>query len=81
MFLFCLQYLVTGPIEAVKALKGRETPVIRDLDGSYYLRQERDGLLMGPYEGQDKMKMCDDWYDNGVPPGMLRHDKPIAQFV
>src|SRR3954452_12971632 len=25
-------------------------PLLRDPDTSYYLRQERDGLLLGPYE-------------------------------
>ena len=43
------QYLVTKSIPAVQALK-REIPVLRDLEGSYYLRMERDGLLIGPYE-------------------------------
>lgn len=59
---------MTGSIEAVKALD-RELPVLRDLTGSYYMRQERNGLLFGPYEHESKMKLCDDWYTNGVPPG------------
>ncbi|XP_068952407.1 dimethylglycine dehydrogenase, mitochondrial isoform X1 [Petaurus breviceps papuanus] len=62
------QYLVTATIPEVKALK-RELPVLRDLEGSYYLRQERDGLLLGPYENQEKMKVQDSWVTNGVPPG------------
>ena len=62
------QYMTTAPIPEVAALR-RETPVVRDLEGSYYLRQERGGLLMGSYEHQDKMKLCEDWYDNGPPPG------------
>ena len=37
--------------------------------GSYYLRQERDGLLYGPYEPPHKMQLCDDWYANGPPQG------------
>ena len=37
--------------------------------GSYYLRQERQGLLVGPYEGADKMQLCEDWYDSGPPQG------------
>ena len=43
------QYLVTEPIPA---LQGREQhlPLLRDPDSSYYLRQEKDGLLLGPYE-------------------------------
>ena len=43
------QYVVTKSVPEVQALK-REFPVLRDLDGSYYLRQERDGILVGPYE-------------------------------
>src|SRR6218665_1484615 len=65
------QYLVTSSIPEVQRLKA-ELPVIRDLDGSYYLRQEKDGLLMGPYEHQDKMVLCDKWYTDGVPPGIGR---------
>jgi len=60
--------MITSSLPAVQALT-KEVPVIRDLDGSYYLRQERDGLLMGPYEHQDKMVLNQDWYDKGVPPG------------
>ncbi|MBZ3875432.1 Dimethylglycine dehydrogenase, mitochondrial [Sciurus carolinensis] len=62
------QYVVTSTIPEVKALK-RELPVLRDLEGSYYLRQERDGLLFGPYESQEKMKVQDSWVTSGVPPG------------
>uniref|UniRef100_A0A8D2BQJ2 Dimethylglycine dehydrogenase, mitochondrial n=1 Tax=Sus scrofa TaxID=9823 RepID=A0A8D2BQJ2_PIG len=62
------QYVVTSTIPEVKALK-RELPVLRDLEGSYYLRQERDGLLFGPYESQEKMKLQDSWVTSGVPPG------------
>lgn len=62
------QYVVTKSLPEVQALK-KEIPVIRDLEGSYYLRMERDGLLFGPYEEAEKMEMCEDWYLNGVPPG------------
>ncbi len=43
------QYLVTGRIEAV-ASRVQELPIIRDPGESWYVRQERDGLLVGPYE-------------------------------
>ncbi len=45
------QYLVT---EAIEALQSREDtlPLLRDPDTSYYLRQEGNGLLLGPYEWQ-----------------------------
>uniref|UniRef100_A0A667XCQ3 Dimethylglycine dehydrogenase n=1 Tax=Myripristis murdjan TaxID=586833 RepID=A0A667XCQ3_9TELE len=62
------QYVVTSTLPEVKALK-RELAVIRDLEGSYYLRQERDGLLFGPYEKMEKMVLQDSWVRDGVPPG------------
>ncbi|KAI1905233.1 hypothetical protein AGOR_G00014010 [Albula goreensis] len=62
------QYVVTATVPEVKALK-TELPVIRDLEGSYYLRQERDGLLFGPYEKEEKMMLQDSWVRDGVPPG------------
>ena len=40
------QYLVTKTVPEVKALN-REFPVLRHLEGSFYCRQERDGLLIG----------------------------------
>lgn len=55
------QYLVTSTVPEVAALE-HEVPVIRDLEGSYYCRQERKGLLVGPYEHPDKMRLQDEWY-------------------
>ena len=43
------QYLVTEPLPAVEALE-HELPMIRDVDGQFYLRQEGQGLLLGPWE-------------------------------
>lgn len=43
------QYLVTEAIPALEA-HGRPLPLVRDPDVSWYLRQERAGLLLGPYE-------------------------------
>ena len=54
------QYVVTTTIPEVKELK-REIPVVRDLEGSYYLRMERDGLLFGPYEEGPKMRLQEEW--------------------
>ena len=31
-------------------------------------RQERDGLLIGPYESQESMVQMEDWARAGVPP-------------
>ena len=43
------QYLVS---ESIPELTNRDEklPLLRDPDSSYYLRQEKDGLLLGPYE-------------------------------
>lgn len=54
------QYLVTSSVPEVQQLK-REIPVLRHLEGSFYLRQERDGLLIGPYESVESCKACEDW--------------------
>ncbi len=43
------QYLVTEAMPSVEAL-GYELPMIRDTDSQYYLRQEGQGLLLGPWE-------------------------------
>jgi dimethylglycine dehydrogenase len=46
------QYAITEtlPQLAGKLGDGERLPVLRDLAGSSYIRQERDGLLVGPYE-------------------------------
>lgn len=56
------QYLVT---ERIKAVAERETelPMIRDPDESWYVRQERDGLILGPYEKDAQI-----WSPDRVPP-------------
>lgn len=43
------QYLITEPIPELAA-RDTTLPILRDPDSSYYLRQEKDGLLLGPYE-------------------------------
>ncbi|RLO09281.1 hypothetical protein DYB28_001830, partial [Aphanomyces astaci] len=66
------QYVITNSIAQVAARGNDELPVIRDLEASYYLRQERTGMLVGPYEavsmGTD-MKVRTDWQSDGVPRG------------
>ncbi len=47
------QYLVTDRIKAVANLD-RELPIIRDPEESWYVRQERDGMIIGPYEKDGK---------------------------
>jgi len=48
------QYLITEPLEAMKACDV-EMPVIRDPRSSCYYRREIDGLLIGPYETRDSI--------------------------
>lgn len=55
------QYLVTDDIAELRAREAK-LPLLRDPEDSYYLRQERDGLLLGPYEWAAKSEWAD-----GVP--------------
>ena len=57
------QYLVTEAIPEIAAL-GRELPLLREPDVSYYLRQEAQGLLLGPYERDARP-----FGVGGIPPG------------
>ena len=45
------QYLVTQDLPELSAV-GSRLPLLRDPDSSYYLRQERGGFILGPYEWQ-----------------------------
>ena len=45
------QYLVTEDVPELEA-RAERLPLLRDPDSSYYLRQERDGFILGPYEWQ-----------------------------
>lgn len=47
------QYFLTEPIAELEAWtkeKGHKVPLLRDVDTSYYLRQDKNGLNLGPYE-------------------------------
>ncbi len=47
------QYFLTDEIPEVAAWtkeQGHKLPIIRDVDISYYLRQDKNGLNLGPYE-------------------------------
>ena len=74
------QYLVTKSVPEVQALD-KEIPVLRHLEGSFYLRQERDGLLIGPYESQSAMVQMEAWTRQGELEGgrnsLLLDAKPI----
>ncbi len=56
------QYLLTEQIpelEEYSARTGRKLPLLRDVDSSYYLRQEKNGLNLGPYERNCKAHWVD----------------------
>ena len=55
------QYLVTEDVPELKD-RSEHLPLLRDPDTSYYLRQERDGFILGPYE----WKATPMWLD-GMP--------------
>ena len=55
------QYLVTEDIPELLQ-RSERVPLLRDPDVSYYLRQERSGLILGPYEHQATAM----WLD-GIP--------------
>ncbi len=53
MMVMSHQYILFEEHEAVKALsaeRGHKLPLLRDVDTSYYLRQEKNGFNLGPYE-------------------------------
>lgn len=56
-------YAVTEPIDTLKELRARgvRVPVLRDLAGSCYLRQEQDGILVGPYEKLPSEAVHTEW--------------------
>jgi len=59
------QFIVTGPIKELVEYNRADNPemaVLRESDASYYMRQEADGLILGPYE---KGAPC--WALDGVP--------------
>ncbi|GIT93047.1 dimethylglycine dehydrogenase [Jannaschia pagri] len=60
------QYLLTEPIPEIEAWSkehGGKLPMVRDPDISYYLRQEKTGLNLGPYE-----RNCQSVWTNGDMP-------------
>ena len=59
------QYIVTDEIPEIVAWRAAgnpEHPVLRDADAQWYMREERGGLILGPYE-----KGAPAWAVHGVP--------------
>ena len=60
------QYLVTAAVPEIAertAAREPELPMIRDPEESWYVRQERDGFIVGPYEADGRP-----WGVDGIPP-------------
>jgi dimethylglycine dehydrogenase len=55
------QYLVTDDLPELVAAH-REMPVVRDVEASFYCREEAGGLVVGPYEPEPKS-----WAADGIP--------------
>ena len=66
------QYAITETLPALKGLvgDGERVPVLRDLAGSSYIRQERDGMLIGPYE--EEVHLHTEWPEG--PPARFAFD-------
>jgi len=57
------QYMLTDEIPQIEAWSretGRKLPLLRDVDTSYYLRQEKHGYNLGPYERECRAHWCGD---------------------
>ncbi|MBT0956664.1 FAD-dependent oxidoreductase [Alphaproteobacteria bacterium KMM 3653] len=58
MMVMSHQYMLTDEIPEIEAWSnennGNKLPLLRDVDSSYYLRQEKHGLNLGPYERNGK---------------------------
>jgi len=53
MMVMSHQYILFDEIEEIATFSqktGKHLPLLRDVDASYYLRQEKNGLNLGPYE-------------------------------
>jgi len=67
------QYLVTESMAPVQALE-KELPVVRDPYASCYYRQERDGIIVGPYETSGAQPWALDGVDWGFDMELLPPD-------
>ncbi len=71
------QYIVYDQSAELKAYRqggGRELAVLRESDKSYYLREERLGWILGPYEKGAPARFADgvpDWFGRSLFPGDL----------
>ncbi len=71
------QYIVydeSPELKAYRAAGGRELAVLRESDKSYYLREERMGWILGPYEAGAPARFADgvpEWFGKSLFEGDL----------
>jgi dimethylglycine dehydrogenase len=79
------QYIVYDESPELKAYRqggGRELAVLRESDQSYYLREERMGWILGPYEKGAPARFADgvpDWFGRSLFPGDLERLLPHVE--
>jgi dimethylglycine dehydrogenase len=79
------QYIVYDESPELKAYReagGRELAVLRESDKSYYLREERMGWILGPYEAGAPARFADgvpDWFGQSLFQGDLDRMLPHVE--
>ncbi len=79
------QYIVYDESAELKAYRqrgGRELAVLRESDKSYYLREERMGWILGPYEAGAPARFADgvpDWFGKSLFEGDLERMLPHVE--
>ena len=79
------QYIVYDECPELKAYRqngGRELAVLRESDQSYYLREERMGWILGPYEAGAPARFADgvpDWFGKSLFEGDLERLLPYVE--
>ena len=79
------QYIVYDESPELKAYRqngGRELAVLRESDESYYLREERMGWILGPYEAGAPARFADgvpDWFGKSLFEGDLERLLPHVE--
>ncbi|HLW24671.1 MAG TPA: FAD-dependent oxidoreductase [Steroidobacteraceae bacterium] len=79
------QYIVydeSAPLKAYRQGGGRELAVLREPDQSYYLREERLGWILGPYEAGAPARFADgvpDWFGKSLFEGDLERLLPHVE--
>jgi dimethylglycine dehydrogenase len=75
-------YDVCPELEAYRRGGGRELAVLRESDQSYYLREERMGWILGPYERGAPARFADgvpDWFGKSLFEGDLERLLPHVE--